>query len=267
MARTKWGLPVPASGEVHWGMKGKVGSMKGFRRGGFRRKFSNRFWVPYLGANGAAGGPDFMLQDGSAQQLIQIVAGFGLGPIASVGSSASTMEGLRVSNIIRIQGGVDVTATPPLPSDIPPANGQYPQVIDVWYFWQRQQLTPGGNTGSIEAASNYDPNPFAGEGGLLVNILRQNTVLSWGRVRLAVPDIFDPTAAPAGTHRGHVSGGLRNVGRIPPPRIGKMGLKLSAREVLALTTSIQPGDMDGSETGTECTPVMYMPVLRMLCGM
>lgn len=259
-------MPIPASGEVHWGMKGKV-DMRGSRRRFGRRKYSNRFWVPYLGANGAAGGPDFFLGDGSAQQIVQVQAGYGLGPIASTGSSASTMEGLRVSNIIRFQGAVDVTATPPLAADIPPANGQYPQTIDVWYFWQRSQLTAGGNTGGIEAASNYDPNPFASEGGLLVNILRQNTVLSWGRVRLAVPDLFDPTAAPTGTHRGHVSGGLRNVGRIPMPRLGKFGLKLSAREALILTTSVQPGDMDGSETGVECTPVMYMPAFRMLCGM
>lgn len=260
-------FPMPVGGEAGAWVKGKFGNMRS-RRFGRRaaRRYDNRVWVPYLGANGAAGRPDYLLNDGTAQQLVQIVAGFGLGPIASVGSSASTMEGLAMSNILRMQGGVYLTCGPTLAAQLPGGNAQYPRTLDIWYYWQRQELTPGGNTGSIESAANYDPSPYASNGGLLVNILRESNILRWGCVRLHVPDLFDPTATPSGSHRGDAH--ENNLGFIPCPRISpKFGLKLHRRQVLSLMTVLTPGDTDPVESSETYANVRYMPAIRMQVGL
>lgn len=260
-------IPMPVAGEAGAWVKGRFGNMRN-RRFGRRaaRRYDNRVWVPYLGANGAAGAPDYLLNDGTAQAIVQIVAGFGLGPIASTGSSSATMEGLAMSNILAMQGGVYLTAKPVTAAALPGGNAQYPRTADVWYYWMRQELTPGGNTGSIESAPNYDPSPYAANGGLLVNILRESNVLRWGCVRIAIPDFFDPTVAPTGSHRGEAS--QRNLGFIPCPRISrKFGLKLHRRQVLTLYTSMQPGDTDPVESAETYCDMRYMPAIRMQVGL
>lgn len=197
MAKAKWGFPVPASGEVHWGMKGKVGNMKSFRRrrsyGGPKR---NSSWVSYvddgwqrLSTSMAACAP---------MMLGQMSAYDSLGGGTQGGSSNYLAIRQKVT-IARFQGAIWVTA-----DNDDDLTAQAPMNhMMLNYVWRKQQLDADAAGGtSILTATNQDPSPSTI--GDLGRLLRFRDINKWGTVQ--VPCFVGEYSETTGAYSGVTTG-------------------------------------------------------------
>jgi len=153
-SRKGWGgLPIPAAGEVHWGMKGKVGKMGGFRRRSFKKRPPRGAWVSVHGVNQSGAWYDLNIAQATLlfnMTSADVITG------GSQGGVVGYMGNTNKAVITRFEGGIYVSAS----YEDDPDSTQYGILnhFMMSYLWMKsstQANTPGGSVAWL--ASDLDP--------------------------------------------------------------------------------------------------------------
>lgn len=264
MARSRkgWGgLPIPAAGEVHWGMKGKVGKMGGFRR---RRSFKRPpkgNWVSYYGTN----------QDGTWAKVTSagiyatiMTAGDVIRGGNNGGGVGYTPMAAR-SVISRIEGNIWLTGDY---EDDPGSVGGLINSVMCAYAWMKVQLSANLAGGDLEQlATDFQP---VGDYGRLARFRKNIIMMGDVHVNLPNPPYAEAMSAYSGVTTGAatlntgapldlVNNKLQLLG--PPSRIPFPRKRIVLEEGQILALVLQPWTLFGTNGGFNTTQLRTLLVL------